>query len=230
MVVHQDHGAFRQLQRPTHDLARIDRGMVDGAVVHHLVGDQLVLLVEEEDAELLARGVGEAELHIVEQLAPRGDHRPLADRRAPDARADLGQQLRVEGDGLADAGHAAQLGRRGGQHPRERAEPGQQRLGQRLDVAARDRAEQLQFEQFVVGQGGELAAGALAQPLAVAVEMRPRRFDRARRRGRPEVRLRGLGKVARSVHAERCSSFVRARQSAWTGGLKRPAGEAVKIS
>src|SRR5215510_14033689 len=38
---------------PLHHLAHIDRGVIDGARLLHLVGDDLVALVEEEDAELL---------------------------------------------------------------------------------------------------------------------------------------------------------------------------------
>jgi hypothetical protein len=54
----------------------------------------------------------------------------------------------------------------------ERAEGRDQRLGERLDVAARQGAEQDEFEQLVVGQR-LVASGAetLAQPLAVAVIM-----------------------------------------------------------
>jgi hypothetical protein len=51
MVVHQ-HRRGRQLERPLHHLAHIDRGVVDGALLLHLIGDDLVALVEEPDAEL----------------------------------------------------------------------------------------------------------------------------------------------------------------------------------
>ena len=54
MVVDQDHRGRRQLERALDHLARIDRRVVDGAGLLDLVGDQRVLLVEEEDAELLA--------------------------------------------------------------------------------------------------------------------------------------------------------------------------------
>ena len=39
-------------ERPLHHLAHIDRGVIDGALLLHLVGDDLVALVEEQDAEL----------------------------------------------------------------------------------------------------------------------------------------------------------------------------------
>ena len=44
-------GGCRQLQRPLHHLAHIDRGVIDGAGLLHLVGDDLIALVEEDDAD-----------------------------------------------------------------------------------------------------------------------------------------------------------------------------------
>ena len=55
MVVDEDDRRRRQFERPPDHLARIDRRMVDGARALDLVGDQAVLLVEEQDAEDLAR-------------------------------------------------------------------------------------------------------------------------------------------------------------------------------
>ena len=52
MIVHQDERGGRQFERALDHLARIDRRVVDRALLQHLVGDQLVLLVEEQDAEL----------------------------------------------------------------------------------------------------------------------------------------------------------------------------------
>ncbi len=42
MIVHQDDGGRRKLERPLDHLARIDRRMVDGADLLQFVGDQLV--------------------------------------------------------------------------------------------------------------------------------------------------------------------------------------------
>ena len=53
VVVHENDCRCRQLQRALHHLAHVDRGMVDGAVALHLVGDEAVALVEKQDAELL---------------------------------------------------------------------------------------------------------------------------------------------------------------------------------
>ena len=52
------------------DLARIDRRVVDRAGLLHLVGDQRVLLVEEQDAELLALLERHRRAAIVEHLRP----------------------------------------------------------------------------------------------------------------------------------------------------------------
>ena len=56
MVVHQNNGGGAQLQRALDHLARIDRGVVDGAFLLQLVGDQPVALVEKQHAQLLSRG------------------------------------------------------------------------------------------------------------------------------------------------------------------------------
>jgi hypothetical protein len=47
MVVHQDDGGGGELERALDDFARIDRGVVDGAGLMLLVGDQVIALVEE---------------------------------------------------------------------------------------------------------------------------------------------------------------------------------------
>ena len=46
------HLAAHKPERPLDHFAHIDRGMVDGAGLLHLVGDDLVPLVEEQDAKL----------------------------------------------------------------------------------------------------------------------------------------------------------------------------------
>ena len=47
--MHQHDGRRRQLERPLHHLAYIDRRMVDGAGLLHLVGDDLIAFVQEQD-------------------------------------------------------------------------------------------------------------------------------------------------------------------------------------
>jgi hypothetical protein len=51
MIVHEHDRRRRQLERPLHHLSYIDRGVIDGALLLHLIGDDLVALVEEQDAE-----------------------------------------------------------------------------------------------------------------------------------------------------------------------------------
>ena len=70
MVVDQDDGRRGQFQRPPDHLARIDGRVVDGSRLLHLVGDQHVLPVEEQDAELLALLEGHGGLAVVEDLVP----------------------------------------------------------------------------------------------------------------------------------------------------------------
>ena len=70
VVVHEDDRRGRQLQRPLDHLAHIDRRVIDGALLLHLVGDQLVPLVEEQDAELLAVLEALRGAAIVEHLLP----------------------------------------------------------------------------------------------------------------------------------------------------------------
>ena len=56
MIVHQNNCGGGKLERALEHLARINRRMVDRADLLHLVGDQLVALVEEQDTELLSIG------------------------------------------------------------------------------------------------------------------------------------------------------------------------------
>ena len=143
--------------------------MVDGAAVHHLIGDELVLLVEEEDAELLARLVGQSHPHVAQQRRPGRDDGALLHARTRQSQRRLVQQLKVHRRRFPDAGDGLQLFGGGGEHAVQRAEPRQQRLGQRLDVAAREGAEEVELQQLIVGQRLQPALQRpLAQPLAMA--------------------------------------------------------------
>ena len=70
VIVDQDDGRCPELQRTLDDLTRINRRMVDSPLLLKIVGNQPVLLVEEEDAELL--DVFERHLRpaIVDQCRP----------------------------------------------------------------------------------------------------------------------------------------------------------------
>jgi hypothetical protein len=78
-------------------LARIQGRVIDGAPLLLLVGDQLVLAVEEEDAEALDRLVGEAGAAIIDERRPRRQHRPVGDAFAqhPPARLAACHQIRA---------------------------------------------------------------------------------------------------------------------------------------
>ena len=103
--------------------------------------------------------------------------------------------------------HVLQRRRQGGG---QRAEPRQQRLGQRLDVAHGDRAEEIEFKQFIVGQGLE---PALQRPLTQALAMAAVRRRGVRGRLRPEVGRNAYICDARGVHPCQCSSIVHGWQA-----------------
>jgi hypothetical protein len=82
-------------------------------------------------------------------------------------------ELELGDGGVSHALHLGETGRRRRHRLGEGAEAGDQLLGQRLDVALRDGAEQHQLEQFVVADRVRAGlAKARAQPFAVAVIMR----------------------------------------------------------
>ena len=79
MVVDHDDRRGAEFERPLDDLARVDRGVIDGAFLLHLVGDQHVLAIEKQDAEALGRAVAHAGAAVGHHLVPRGQNRPLHD-------------------------------------------------------------------------------------------------------------------------------------------------------
>jgi len=52
VIVHQHDGRRRQFERTFHHFPDIDRGVIDRARLLHLVGNDLVALVEKDDADL----------------------------------------------------------------------------------------------------------------------------------------------------------------------------------
>src|SRR5262249_58931855 len=63
-----------------HHLALMDPGVVDGALLLHLVGDDLVAFVEEQYTELLLGLEAHRGAAIFEHLAPGGEHHYLGHR------------------------------------------------------------------------------------------------------------------------------------------------------
>ena len=113
--------------------------------------------------------------------------------------------------------HLCQTGGRGGNHAVEIAENLQKVFGQRFDIAARDGAEQQQFQQFVILQrhtAGPHEAFAQAGAVVVVVGFRNRR-RKGDRRAVLRVEQAGgrcLGKImgARFLHeAEPVAGWLR---------------------
>lgn len=173
VIVHHDDRGGGELQRALDDFARIDRRVIDGADLLHLIRNQLVALVEKQDAKLLLVGEGHRGAAIVDYGGPGRQYGAALQLALADAGGRGGDQPDLGDRGLAEAADLTQP--RFGRVHRfgERAELADQRLGQRLDVAPRQRAEQHHLQQFIVAQRvGAGAAKALAQPLAMAVIMR----------------------------------------------------------
>ena len=145
VVVHQDQCARAYVERFLDHFARMDRRLVDRAVTHVMVEDQSVARVEIEHTHPLHRQVRHIDREIVEQRLPRPQHRFLrhcAARRAPHCERHRLEHRRAR---LAHAPDLAQRARIGVEHRGKRAESVQQRLGERLGVAARIAREQQVF-------------------------------------------------------------------------------------
>jgi len=70
VVVDHDDRRGAEGEGALHHLARIDRRVIDGAAMLFLVGDQRVLLVEEQQAELLDRGIAGGNRAVVDERLP----------------------------------------------------------------------------------------------------------------------------------------------------------------
>ena len=58
MVVDEDDGCGRKIERTFNDFTRIDRRVIDRAALLDLIGNQRIALVEEENSELFTRFIG----------------------------------------------------------------------------------------------------------------------------------------------------------------------------
>ena len=178
MVVHQDDRGGAQLQRPLDHFARIDGRVIDGAAILHLVGDQMIFAVQEEDAEFLVLRARHRRRAIIEQRLP-GRQRGPAHHFG--LRQPLGggfDDLEMAGDALAHALDFQQALARRRDHVGEGAEALDQRLGQRFGVAPWDGGEQGQFQQLIIGQGlgAALQGSASAQRCCAMAMSRMRRY------------------------------------------------------
>jgi hypothetical protein len=127
-------------------LARIDRGVIDGTDLLHLVGDQLVLLVEKQVAKLLLVGERHAAAAIVDHLVPGRERDAALDLAFGDAAGCRCDQLELVDGAIFDAVNLAQPRFGRVDNFRERAELLEQHLRERLGVTARDRREQRHFQ------------------------------------------------------------------------------------
>lgn len=148
----------------------MDGGGVDRALAHDLVADQHVARVEKEHAETLDHMMRHIGVEIIEQRLPVRQHRLRGYLAAQQPQRGRMDDLDRGGGGLAHAGHARQRLGISGQHAADPPEFAQERLGQRLGVAARDGEREKIFDQFVIEQLIAPAARqqTLTEPRAVA--------------------------------------------------------------
>ena len=79
--MHQNDRRGAKFECPPHDLARVNRGMIDGANALNLIGDEMVLLVEKEHAEFLVIEKGHCGPAIVDDSGKARKRRAVLDRR-----------------------------------------------------------------------------------------------------------------------------------------------------
>ena len=180
VVVHQDDRGGGEFERALDHLARIDRRVVDGAGLLHLVGDELRCACRETEC-------GTAPCRRTPWRC--GNSRARSTRTTAPAAFDLAAReparrglhdLELGDGGLAESLDLPQSFDRRRDHLGERAEALDQVLGERLHVALRNGAKQDQLDQFVVadarrarpagsaraaaGDGRDSAAASSASP------------------------------------------------------------------
>lgn len=173
MLVRQDDRGGREFERAARHFARIDRRLIDRAFGQHFVGDQLVLGVEEEHAEMLAWRIGHGEAAIGQELRPGADDRALREFGLGDALEHGLNELQILRDRRPRALDLGEARGFGAENARERAEAREQRLRQGLGVLARNGAEEQRLQQFIIRE--RVRAGlreARAQAGAMVMEMR----------------------------------------------------------
>ena len=153
MIVHHDDGRGMQGQGPPHHLARVQRRVIDGALLLDFVADQHVLAVQKQQAKLFGAQRRHGGAAIVQQIQPRRQHRVFADRGAGQPNGGLAHDLQNRGRVMAQALGFHQIAHIGGQTIGKTAPAVDHRLGQRFDILARNHRGQQQFQNLVVGQG-----------------------------------------------------------------------------
>lgn len=174
VIVNKDDRPRVQLQCPFHDLARIDRYVVDGACRLLFVGDDGVLAIQKQDAKLFGFTMRHGCAAIVDQIIP-GCQDVALQHLGPCHALGKGlgdAQLQVYPVGCALDLEQAMFGCR--HHAVQISEGRKQPLGKRLDVDPGNGVEQQQFEDLVfrhrlVPAGKEPGS----QPFAVSPVVRP---------------------------------------------------------
>jgi hypothetical protein len=92
VIVHHDHSRRIQNQRALGDLSWVYRRVVHRTVLLHFVGDQVVLPVQEKDAELFNLLVPHRGLAVVEQRLPVARGRPALHRSEQQAASDIAHE------------------------------------------------------------------------------------------------------------------------------------------
>ena len=151
--------------------------------------------IEEKNPKLLAIDEGRPGPAIIDDALYACEQRSSFQFGAGATLCDGLVNLEIARDRRTDAVDFRQPFRAGGEDFGQRAESADQRLGDRLGVAARHHAKQHEFEKFVVGQGIGAEQEAVAQPVAV-----PEMVGQSDRRlGKPAAAALHAGAVSASV-------------------------------
>ena len=170
VVVDEHHGRGPVLQGQGHHLAGVDGAAGEGSEEEVVVGDELVLAVEEQDLEHLALEVAHGVEQVVEDGAGGAEEGAVSGAVAEVAGGDLVDQVEVEGVALADAGDSGELVHGGGEDAREGLEAFQGLPGRELHVPAGRAHGEEELDDLLVGESLDPAFLELgAEPLAVAL-------------------------------------------------------------
>src|SRR6266852_988549 len=240
LIVDQDDSGRGQFQRPFDHFTWIDRRMIDRADLLDLVGDELVALVEKQDAKLLFVGERHGGPAIIQDRRPRRQHMTPFHLAAGEPKGGGLDHLEFRDSGITEPVDLGKTRPWRRDHLAERAESRDERLRKRLDVPAGQRAKQHKLEKLIVGD--RIAAGlseTLAQALPMAVVMRRRFRDSGlatatifyheRPAARPCPHQHG-GISARHATATLPARVRERDQEILYGGRSSPFGDNVKIS
>ncbi len=137
--MNQDKRRCIELEGAADDLPGKDRRVIDCARRLHLIGNQKVFLVEKQNAEFLAIEEGRGRAAIIEHGAETAHRRPISTFTLAKR---LAASATIFNSTIAASPRPAISRKRSGRNNTgEGPEARQQRLGERLHVAPRDRAK-----------------------------------------------------------------------------------------